>query len=209
MRQIPLAVAALLLSAACARAQVPAAAPAATPADTTASADSTPARTYGRLNQSDIAIRMRNDEIELRFVPLDAGLTGLLAEDAATALERLVASHRPAIDSASRYAGIPEPGLALVNFFGIQDGVRFDPQLLTLSVRGRLLRPLAILPLSPKFGSGQLEARESVMAIYLYQEPLPVWDPFQINYGALTSSDWSDRLPLLQRERQRLHLGNR
>jgi hypothetical protein len=194
----------LLLGAACAHAQNP---PAAAPADSTAadSASAAAPRVYGRLNQSDIAIRLRNDELEIRFVPLDAGLLGLLSEDAATALERLVARYRPAIDSAGRDAGISEPGLALVNFFGQKDGVRFDSQLLNIQVRGRLLRPLAIVPLSPQFGSGQLDARESVMAIFLFQQSLPVWDPFQISYGALTSSDWSDRLPLLQRERQRLH----
>lgn len=208
MKSLHLASAALLLTAACAHAQTPTTTPPAA-ADTAAARDSAPAQVYGRLNQSDIAIRMRNDELELRFVPLDARLTSLLAQDASTALRRLVESHRPAIDSAGRDAGVSEPGLALVNFFGLQDGVRFDPQLLTLLVRGRLLRPLAIVPLSPKFGSGQLEARESVMAIYLYQELLPVWDPFQISYGSLTSSDWSDRLPLLQRERQRLHLEDR
>ncbi len=169
-----------------------------------AAADSTAPRLYGRLNQSDIAIRLRNDELELRFVPLDPRLMGLLAEDGAKALERLVSSRRPAIDSAGRDAGVSEPGLALVNFFGLKDGVRFDPQLLTIFVRGRLLRPMAIVGMSPRFGSGQLAARESVMAIYLYEESLPVWDPFQLMYGALTSADWDQRLPLLQRERQRL-----
>ena len=204
MRRMCLVVS-LLLGAACAHAQNP---PAATPADSvvadSAAADSVTPRVYGRLNQSDIAIRLRNDELELRFVPLDAGLLGLLSQDGAAALEGLVARHRPAIDSAGRDAGISEPGLALVNFFGAKDGVRFDPQLLNIVVRGRLLRPLAIVPLSPQFASGQLDARESVMAIFLFQQSLPVWDQFQISYGAMTSADWSDRLPLLQRERQRL-----
>ena len=203
MRQSCLVVS-LLLGAACAHAQNPPAAPAGSAVADSAAADSAAPRVYGRLNQSDIAIRLRNDELELRFVPLDAGLLALLSEDGATALERLVARHRPAIDSAGRDAGISEPGLALVNFFGAKDGVRFDPQLLNILVRGQLLRPLAVVPLSPQFGSGQLDARESVMAIFLFRQSLPVWDPFQISYGSMTSSDWSDRLPLLQRERQRL-----
>ena len=197
-------------TAACAHAQNPP--PAAPPADSAVTdsirQDSTRPRIYGRLSQNDIAIRMRGTDLELRFLPLDPRLISLLAPDAATALQRLVAANRPAIDSAGRDAGISEPGLALVNFFGVQDGVRFDPQLLTLSVRGRLLRPLAIVPLSPKWGSGQLDARESVMAIYLYQELLPVWDPCEVSYGAMTSSDWDRRLPTLDRERQRLQRGS-
>jgi hypothetical protein len=203
MRQLQLAATALLLTAACAHAQNP---PVSSPP--TDSARDTTRLVYGRLSQSDIAIRLRTGELELRFVPLDPSLTVLLAQDAATALNRLVESHRAAIDSAGRYAGVSEPGLALVTFFGVQDGVRFDPQLVTLHVRGRQLRPLAVVPLSPRFGNGQLDARESVMAIFLYEELLPVWDPFQISYGALTSSDWSDRLPQLQRERQRVEGGS-
>jgi hypothetical protein len=203
MRQLQLAAAALLLIAACAHAQNPPVA-----AQQPDSARDTVRVVYGRLSQSDIAIRMRTSDLELRFVPLDPTLTMLLAQDAATALDRLVESHRAAIDSAGRAAGISEPGLALVTFFGLQDGVRIDPQLVTLHVRGRQLRPLAMVPLSPRFGNGQLDARESVMAIVLYEELLPVWDPFQISYGALMSSDWSDRLPQLQRERQRVQGGS-
>lgn len=206
MKQTHLATLALACTAACAHAQQPDSARAVAPADSAQATDSAAPLVYGRLNQSDIAIRMRNDELELRFVPLDPGLLRLLARDAATALHRLVSNKQAAIDSAGGDAGIPAQGLALVSFFGIQDGVRFDPQLLTVSVHGRLLRPLAIVPLSPTFGSGQLAARESVTAIYLYQEALPIWDNFQISYGALTSTDWSDRLPALQRERARLHL---
>lgn len=203
MRQAVMASVMFTLVAGCAHAQVP---------DSTAKPDSAVTDTilepvYGRLNQNDIAIRMRNDEIDLRFVPLDQRLTSLLSRDGAQALDRLVDHNRAAIDSAGRDAGVTEPGLALVTFYGLKDGVRFDPQLVTISARGRLLRPLAIVPLSPKFGGGQLDARESTMAIYLYEELLPVWDPFTVSYGALTSADWSQRLPTLDRERQRLQRG--
>jgi len=203
MRRTSIAAALFTLAAGCAHAQVP---------DSTARPDSTATDTvtvpvYGRLNQNDIAIRMRNDEIDLRFVPLDQRLTSLLSQDGATALDRLVDHHRAAIDSAGRDAGVTEPGLALVTFYGLKDGVRFDPQLVTITARGRLLRPLAIVPLSPRFGGGQLDARESAMAIYLYEELLPVWDPFTVSYGTLTSADWSQRLPTLDRERQRLQRG--
>jgi len=40
---------------------------------------------YGSLSQSDLALRLRNDEIEIRFVPLDQRVTRLLAGDAFTA----------------------------------------------------------------------------------------------------------------------------
>ena len=158
----------------------------------------------GTLSQNDIAIRLRNDEIEIRFVPLDVRVTALLAPDGAESLQRLVASHRARIDSAGRQGGVSEPGLALVTFFSQRDGVHFDPQLLTLTFQNRLLRPLAIVALSPRFSSQQLQARESGMGIYVYEELLPVWDPFSVRYGEMISNEWERRLPTLERERARL-----
>lgn len=199
-----LALAALLAGAGCARAQTP---PPAAATDTLADtlADSTPpVVTFGTLSQNDISVRLRDDQLELRFVPLDARVVTLLAEDGAAALTRLTERYRPQVDSAGREAGVTEPGLALVTFFGQQDGVRFDPQLVVLDVRGRLLRPMAIVPLSPQFSAAQLDARQSAMAIYLYEELLPVWDPFTLTYGPLASRIWESRLPLLERERTRL-----
>lgn len=172
----------------------------------TARTDSTAASigAFGTLSQNDIAIRLRNDELEIRLVPLDLRVTSLLARDAAMSLQGLVARNRTAIDSAASAAGASEPGLVLVTFFAQRDGVRFDPQLLTLTFQGRLLRPTAIVPLSPAFSSQQLDARGNAMAIYLYEELLPVWNPFTVGYGTLVSNEWERRLPTLERERARL-----
>ena len=51
---------------------------------------------YGTLNQNDLALRMRNEELEIRFVPLDPKITPLLANDAFQSLRSLVESRRPA-----------------------------------------------------------------------------------------------------------------
>ena len=182
----------------CARAQEPPAQP------VPAARPVSPVPTGGTLSQNDIAIRLRNDELEIRLVPLDLRVTSLLARDAAMSLQGLVTRNRTAIDSAASAAGASEPGLVLVTFFAQRDGVRFDPQLLTLSFQGRLLRPMAIVPLSPAFSSQQLDARGNAMAIYLYEELLPVWNPFTVGYGVLISNEWERRLPTLERERARL-----
>jgi len=186
---------------ACARAQTEARS-----AADTAPADSVPLPpgVYGTLSQNDIVIRLRTDELEVRFVPLDIRATGLLGRDAAESLQRLVERNRPAIDSAGRAAGISEPGLALVTFFALRDGTRFNPEQLTVTARNQLLRPLAFVPLSARFGAGQLDARESAMAVYLFQDLLPIWDPFTVHYEHLVSHDWERRLPTLARERDRL-----
>ena len=69
---------------------------------------------------------------------------------------------------------------------------------------GPVLRPMAIVPLSPRFGAAQLNARESAMAVYVFEDLLPVWEPFTVNYENLASREWERRLPQLQRERDRL-----
>jgi hypothetical protein len=159
---------------------------------------------YGTLNQNDLALRVRNDDLEIRFVPLDPTVTRLLANDAFQSLRSLVQTRRRAIDSVAFRAGVSEPGLALVSFFGLRPGTRFDPQTLTLLIRNQVFQPLGIIPLSTKFTSQQLDAREQASAIYLFEEDIPVNDSFILSYGTLLSEDWRNKQPILDRERARV-----
>jgi hypothetical protein len=159
---------------------------------------------YGTLTQNDLALRLSNDDLEIRFIPLDHRVTRLLARDAYQSLLGLTDTHRREIDSVASRAGVSQPGLALVSFFGLRPDVRFDAQTLTLLVRNRVFRPIGIIPLNPKFTSGQLGIREQASAIYLFEEDLPVSDSFTLSYGALTSEDWQNKLPTLDRERARV-----
>lgn len=158
---------------------------------------------YGSLNQNDLALRVRNADIEVRFVPLDERVTKLLARDAYESLRSLVVSRRRQIDSVASSAGISRPGLALVTFFGQRAAARYDPQTLTLVVRNRVYRPLGIVPFTPRFTSQQLDVREQVSGIYLFEEDIPVTDNFSISYNELTSEEWSRRRSTLDRERAR------
>jgi hypothetical protein len=159
---------------------------------------------YGSLTQDDLALRVSNDEIEIRFVPLDPRLAPLLAPDAYQSLRSLLETHRRSIDSVAARAGVSQPGLALVSFFGLRPDVRFDSQTLTLLIRNRVVRPLGFISLSGKFTSGQLGIREAASAIYLFDQEIPVNDSFTLSYGALTSSDWETKQPTLNRERARV-----
>ena len=87
---------------------------------------------------------------------------------------------------------------------GQRAGTRFDPQTLTLSVRNDLLRPLGIVPFTPRFNSQQLEVREQVSGIYLFGEELPVGDSFSFVYAGRSSEDWQNKQRLLDRERARV-----
>ena len=159
---------------------------------------------YGTLNQNDLALRLRSEDVDIRFIPLDAKVTRLLANDAFQTLRSLVETRRRSIDSVASSAGVSEPGLALVSFFGLRPDTRFDPQTLTVRLRNRALQPLGIIPINARFTSQQLAQREQVSAIYLFEEDLPVDDSFSLSYGALISEDWQAKQPLIDRERARV-----
>ena len=193
---------ALLLAAACAPHASGQAAPAADSTRPTSAADSS--RSFGTLSQSDLGLRLRSEELEIRFVPLNERVTRLLAPDAWQSLRGLRAGRQTSIDSLARLNGLSDPGLALVTFYAQRDGARFDPQLLTLVSRGRFLRPVGVVPLSPGFTSQQLPQRGQAMAIFLYEEVIPVDESFTLTYDTLTSDDWERKLPMLERERARV-----
>lgn len=190
--------AAFLATAAFAAGAVPAAAQ-----DAGADGDLLPVG-LGSLSQDDLAIRLRAEGLEIRFVPLDERMLRLLASDAYRSLHALRLQYQPGIDSISRETGVSEPSAVLVSFYGRQSGARFQPELLVLGLRGRQLYPLGILPLSPSFSSQQLELRQPATAIYLYEDQLPIAEPFTVGYGSVTSSEWERKFPTLERERARI-----
>jgi hypothetical protein len=159
---------------------------------------------YGTLSQNDLALRVRNDDLEVRFIPLDHRVTRLLAPDAYQSIMGLVETNRRGIDSVASRAGVSQPGLALVSFFGLRPDVRFDAQTLTLLIRNRVFRPIGTIPLTLRFTSGQLGVRDQASAIYVFEESIPVDDSFTLSYGSLTSGDWQDKQSTLERERARV-----
>ena len=163
----------------------------------------------GTLTQNDLALRIRTPDIEVRFIPLDYRVTRLLARDSWESLRALVESRRAAIDSVAALEGVARPGLALVTFFGQRVNARFDPQTLMVVVRSRVFQPLGIVPFSGRFTSQQLDVREQVSAVYLFEEDLPVNDSFTISYAGMVSDDWQGKQRTLDRERARVALRER
>jgi hypothetical protein len=159
---------------------------------------------YGTMSQNDLALRVQNDELEIRFIPLDLRVTRLLARDAYQSIMGLVETNRRGIDSVASRAGVSQPGLALVSFFGQRPDVHFDAQRLTLLIRNRVFQPIGTLPLTPRFTSGQLGVRDQASAIYVFEESIPVDDSFTLSYGSLTSADWQGKQSALERERARV-----
>jgi hypothetical protein len=60
------------------------------------------------------------------------------------------------------------------------------------------------VPLTPRFSSQQLNVREQVSAIYIFEERLPVTDDFTFSYQGRVSEDWQNKQRLLDRERGRV-----
>lgn len=158
----------------------------------------------GRLNQDIITLRLGTASIEIRLVPLEEGVLRLLSPDGYQALSRLAAEQRGRLDSLPATRGLRMPGLALVTFYGLAPNSRFDPQLLTLTLRNQLYRPVAILPLSPNFSSQQLDVRGQATAIFVYERPLPVLESFTVSYLSATNSEWERKLQRLNAERARI-----
>lgn len=162
---------------------------------------------FGTLKQEDLQIALATTSLSIRFTPMDPRVINLLAPDAYVAMAALVTNNRPRIDSAARANAVSRPGIAFVQFFGLQPGANFDAQGLVLVFRGRLLRPIAIIPYSQKFTDGRLEPRQLVTAFYLFEEQIPVLEPFSLQYYQQGSTEWSsNRVAKLNNERQRVLL---
>ena len=156
----------------------------------------------GTLHQDELTVALRSGELLIKVAPLDEAVIRLAAPDA---YERLHAA-------ADRYASSPEaisaterPGLVLVSVFSYSAGGAYEPEDLRLEVRGRLLHPQAILPLSAAWGTQQLVQRESRSAVYVFEGPID-WmaPPLAVSYGAARSDDWQRILPRLQAELARV-----
>lgn len=159
---------------------------------------------HGKLRQDDIALDWTRATLAIRFVPLDERVVRLLAPDAAQSLHALLKSERPRIDSIASTHGLPNPGIALVTFHALAPGARFDPQLLTIAVRGQLWRSIGVVPLSAAFGNDQLDVRSAAIGLVLFDHELPVRESFVASYAESTSADWGQRLPRLETERSRI-----
>lgn len=159
---------------------------------------------YGSFNQEQLSVRFGALDLEVRFLPLDERLLRLLARDAYESLHGLVVERQVRIDSVARQSGVSLPGLALVSFFALRRDARFEPENLALLYRNQLRRPAAILPYTANFSSRQLGVREQATAIYVFDEPLPVFEEFGISYGSYTTSGWKEALRRIERERARV-----
>lgn len=161
---------------------------------------------FGTLRQDDIQMTLRLATLEIRFMPLDPRSGNLLAPDAYNSFKKLLLDNRARIDSLARARGISQPGIVFVSFFGVAPGAFYDAEALAITVRNRLLRPLGIVPYSPGFMEQRLDPREMRSAFYLYEEAIPVLEPFSLVYQNQYTAEWLSKLSRINGERQRVAL---
>ncbi len=158
----------------------------------------------GSLKQEQISITILNDQLTVRFEPLNEQLLRLLAPDAYRALSGLIAKNRGAIDSISRYSGASQPGLMLLTVYANTPDARFDPTLVGVTVNTRRIEPIGILPLDANFSRQQLAVRTVGMGLFIFSEPLPVYSTLVFTYGTAAAEGWASMIPTFDRELARV-----
>jgi hypothetical protein len=159
---------------------------------------------YGTLRRDDITIRFASPTLEIQVLPLDEQVTRLLAPDTYRSLTELVRSRTTDLAAAATRGGTPNPTLVMVTFLGVVPQARFQPEELTITSRGRLFRPIGIVPISPAWSSFQLDARQQAAAIYLFEPGISVREELTVSYEAASSDAWTRSLRLLDQERARV-----
>jgi len=167
------------------------------------SSDTVPAG-FGSLRRDDLVMRFATDQLQLQILPLDERVIRLLAPDTYRSLEGLLNSRRQDIADAARRAGLTNPTLVMVTFFGQVPGARFTPEDVQLQSRGRLFRPVDIVPLSPTWSTLQLDQRQQAVAIYLFDPGVSWLEELSASYQNAPAGNWTRALQVLEQERARV-----
>lgn len=154
---------------------------------------------YGTLRQDDIVLALRSGPVQVKVTPLDEATIRLLAPDTHARLSALRESRR-----AAARATTPEPELFLVSFFSYEPDAAFEPEDVQLLHQSRLLRPVAILPVTSGWGRQRLAQQETQSAVYGFAGPIEYDQSFIVRYGTVQNADWQRIVPALQAERARV-----
>jgi hypothetical protein len=158
---------------------------------------------YGSLRRDDVAIRFRTPQVEIQLLPLDEQVIRLLAPDTDQSLSALLRARAAELSDAAARASVPRPVVFMVTFRGLAAAARFSPDDVTITSRGRLFRPVGIVPLAPGWSSNQLEAREQSAALYLFEEGIGLAEHLTVSYQGMANDSWGRTVSLLERERAR------
>lgn len=191
-------IAPLLALAACAGA------PQATQAQTPQPKDSSEVEVpvgLGTLKQDQFTVGLSSGSLLVKVTPLDEAIIRLAAPDTYNRLRSLRTSREK--DAVARSAS-ENPELFMISFFSYQPDLTFQPEDVQLEHKGRVLRPAAIMPLTPNWGKGRLSQQEIATAIYVFADAIDFDLPLVVRYGMDENNDWQSIIPRLQVERGKI-----
>lgn len=156
---------------------------------------------YGRLKQDEASIQLRTGPLLLKVTPLAESIIRLTAPDTYDRLHGLAAARR---EQAAREAREGDPSLFLVSFFSYDKDVTYEPDDVWLFQQGRLMQPLAIIPVTPEWGRRQLQQQGLQLAVYAYESRIDLDIPLELEYEGVRSDAWEAIIRVLQEERARV-----
>jgi hypothetical protein len=159
---------------------------------------------FGSLKRDDIVVNFSTGALQIQFLPLDEQVIRLLAPDTYASLRQLIKQKSAEIDDQATRAGVTNPSLVMVTFFAVVPQARFTPEAVNVTSRGRLFRPVGIVPLSPTWGGQQLDARQQAAAIYIFESGIAFQETLTVSYESMTNDSWSRALQRLNQERARV-----
>ena len=159
---------------------------------------------FGTLKRDNVVISFSTGPLQIQILPLDESVTRLLAPDTYKSLTDLIKQRQSDIGDQAQRAGVQNPALVMVTFFGTVSQARFVPEDINLTSRGRLFRPVGIVPLSPQWGGQQLDARQQATAIYLFDSGIAWGESLTASYEGMNNDAWSKTIQTLNTERMRV-----
>jgi len=166
---------------------------------------SLPPAGYGSLRQDQVGVNLATSNLRIRVIPLDERVIRLLAPDAYRSLHDVRESRSADILTAARASGRGDSAMVfMVTFFGLQPQTRFNPDDLLIVSQNATFRPIGRVALTPRFNENELNPREQLAAIYLYEPGIAIGRPFIVQYGPVVSEAWAQTVNLLNAERTRV-----
>ncbi len=157
---------------------------------------------YGTLRQDEVTIALRSGPLLIKATPLDEGVIRTLSPDTYQRLHILAETRGAEADRAA--LGPAPPALFMVSFFSYEPDVEYIAEDLQISHRGRLLSPIAVLPVTPAFGRQRLAQQETQVAIYAFDERIDYKLPIVMRYRMEESAAWASIIPRLEVERAKI-----
>ncbi len=156
---------------------------------------------FGRLKQDEVSLQLRTGPLLLKVTPLAESVIRLTAPDTYDRLHGLATTRA---EQAARDARERDPSLFLVSFFSYDKDVTYEPDDVWLFQQGRLLQPLAIIPVTPEWGRRQLQQQDFQLAVYAYDSRIDLEIPLELEYEGMRNDAWESVIRALQEERARV-----